>query len=458
MRKGPGKTYLLAPLLAVLCGALVDEPKGTSGKNAVRQVQDTAAGLEISDAYSPSRLEPAVGLTPQVAKFSLVVKRDDTVVRIAPKRQARRRGVVMKGARLPVLGTAEGPGCNREWYNIHFEAWICGDRVTPSHSEPSGKRYPIVAEGTFTPWPYAFVRDAAIEYRVRHGELIENRELLKGFGFGVHGRISVSGIDFLRTVKGTLVPSSAVRITHRISTFSGMKIDRDTPWPLGFVNAKKTWVYKNPSLKSQYRLGKVHRYTPFQALEVKSTGSKKFVKFDENAWLLYRDVRIASMAQVPNGIRENEKWIDVDVDQQIITAYEGARPVYVTLVSTGRVGPSKTIKGAYRIWAKVAAIAMDNTDEEIAEGDVESVDAGPLDEQKLYSLHDVPWAQFFFESYGLHGVYWHDRFGNRRSHGCVNLSAKDARWFFDWTEPRLPEGWWAMHTSPGAPGTLVRVR
>ena len=97
---------------------------------------------------------------------------------------------------------------------------------------------------------------------------------------------------------------------------------------------------------------------------------------------------------------------------------------------------------------------MDNTDEELEEG----LDAGIEEGGRLYSLHDVPWAQFFFENFGLHGVYWHDRFGNRRSHGCVNLAPIDARWIFDWTKPRLPDGWWAIHTSAGEKGTLVRVR
>ena len=112
---------------------------------------------------------------------------------------------------------------------------------------------------------------------------------------------------------------------------------------------------------------------------------------------------------------------------------------------------------------------MDNTDEELeeeveSEEAVEAVEAveaaaeGTDEERRLYSLHDVPWTQFFFESYALHGVYWHNGFGNRRSHGCVNLSPTDARWFYDWTEPAVPEGWWAIHTTEENPGTLVRVR
>jgi hypothetical protein len=49
----------------------------------------------------------------------------------------------------------------------------------------------------------------------------------------------------------------------------------------------------------------------------------------------------------------------------------------------------------------------------------------------------------------LHGTFWHDRFGRRASHGCVNLSMADARWLFDWAPPRLPSGWsaiWPLET------------
>jgi lipoprotein-anchoring transpeptidase ErfK/SrfK len=43
----------------------------------------------------------------------------------------------------------------------------------------------------------------------------------------------------------------------------------------------------------------------------------------------------------------------------------------------------------------------------------------------------VPYTLYFHKSEGLHGTYWHDRFGTCESHGCVNLSLADARWLFD---------------------------
>jgi lipoprotein-anchoring transpeptidase ErfK/SrfK len=202
------------------------------------------------------------------------------------------------------------------------------------------------------------------------------------------------------------------------------------------------------------------RYEVFEVLEVVGEGKRGFVRFDEGAWFSLADVRLARDATRPEIVGEKEKWIDVDLERQVITAYVGDTPVYATMVSTGRGGKSKTVKGEYRIWAKIAAIAMDNTEEAIeAEEELQLADAGvPLEDVHVFSLRDVPWTQFFFESFALHGVYWHDGFGNRRSHGCVNLSPIDARWFYEWTEPQVPDGWWAIHAAAPTEGTLVRIR
>ncbi|MBA3873751.1 MAG: L,D-transpeptidase, partial [Anaerolineae bacterium] len=49
-----------------------------------------------------------------------------------------------------------------------------------------------------------------------------------------------------------------------------------------------------------------------------------------------------------------------------------------------------------------------------------------------------PWVMYFDGSISLHGTYWHDNFGYRRSHGCVNLSISDAKWLFNWTAGATP--------------------
>lgn len=51
-------------------------------------------------------------------------------------------------------------------------------------------------------------------------------------------------------------------------------------------------------------------------------------------------------------------------------------------------------------------------------------------------LAGVPWCSFFTtEGHAFHGTYWHDDFGTRHSHGCVNMKNEDARWLFRWSRP-----------------------
>jgi hypothetical protein len=77
--------------------------------------------------------------------------------------------------------------------------------------------------------------------------------------------------------------------------------------------------------------------------------------------------------------------------------------------------------------------------------------------REQWDVADVPWAMKFRKGFAVHGAYWHDNFGKRRSHGCVNLSPKDARWVYDWTQPVVPAGWTLLEESDEV-GTALRIR
>lgn len=138
------------------------------------------------------------------------------------------------------------------------------------------------------------------------------------------------------------------------------------------------------------------------------------------------------------------KWIDISIKDQLLIAFEGPRAVFVTRVSTGAGGEgdpettTATIKGFYRVQAKHVTATMTG-----AQSDDD------------YEIADVPYVQYFHHSYALHAAYWHDEFGTPRSHGCVNLSPRDAAWLFEFTEPRLPEGWHGIEGN--GEGTMVFI-
>ena len=49
-----------------------------------------------------------------------------------------------------------------------------------------------------------------------------------------------------------------------------------------------------------------------------------------------------------------------------------------------------------------------------------------------YCTEDVPWVMYFNGDQGFHGTYWHNNFGNRMSHGCVNLPLGTAEFLYTW--------------------------
>ena len=111
----------------------------------------------------------------------------------------------------------------------------------------------------------------------------------------------------------------------------------------------------------------------------------------------------------PNELANEGRWIDVDLSEQRVTAYEGATPVRTFIVSTG-TADHPTVTGQFRIYVKLVATDM----------------SGPG-----YYLPDVPWTMYFYRGYALHGTYWHNNFGTPMSRGCVNLRIEDAKWLFD---------------------------
>jgi hypothetical protein len=147
-------------------------------------------------------------------------------------------------------------------------------------------------------------------------------------------------------------------------------------------------------------------------------------------------------APPPPLLLPGERWIDVDIDDQILVAYEGDLAVYATLVSSGGTAtPTET--GVYRVWLKESEADMKG-----------------LNGEDPYSVATVPWTEFFSPEKGLalHTAYWHDQFGTRRSHGCVNLAPRDARWLYFWSDPQVPAGWTMTAGMPEAPGSIVRIR
>jgi len=106
----------------------------------------------------------------------------------------------------------------------------------------------------------------------------------------------------------------------------------------------------------------------------------------------------------------------VDLYEQVLIAYEDDTPVFATLISSG-LPQWSTNTGLFNIYVRYERTIMSG-----AEG-----------QPDFYYLEEVPWTMYFDQDIGLHGAYWHDGFGYRRSHGCVNMSITDAAWIYRWS-------------------------
>jgi lipoprotein-anchoring transpeptidase ErfK/SrfK len=106
-----------------------------------------------------------------------------------------------------------------------------------------------------------------------------------------------------------------------------------------------------------------------------------------------------------------DRWIRVDLSEQLVIAYEGDQPIRGFVVSTGLPG-TPTVTGTFNIRVKVRSQTM----------------SGGSALNGYYNLPNVEWVQYFYADYGFHGTYWHNNFGNPMSHGCINMTNADAKW------------------------------
>ena len=110
------------------------------------------------------------------------------------------------------------------------------------------------------------------------------------------------------------------------------------------------------------------------------------------------------------------RYIDINLSEQTLYAFDGQNQITSFLVSTGKSGYA-TPTGEFHVYSKSRVTTMD----------------GPG-----YYLPGVEWVSWWSGDYSIHGTYWHHNFGHVMSHGCVNASNGDAEWLYNWDEVGTP--------------------
>jgi hypothetical protein len=140
------------------------------------------------------------------------------------------------------------------------------------------------------------------------------------------------------------------------------------------------------------------------------------IGFDQ--WVEKRWIRLVLINSVPPEGVTNNRWIEVNLEQQTLAVYDDGRLVFATLVATG-MKPMYTRPGLFQVYSKKPVETMSGTFE--------------ADRSDYYYFENVPFTMYFDEARALHGAYWRTLLGYApQSHGCVNLSVGDAHWLYDW--------------------------
>ncbi|MBK6693821.1 MAG: L,D-transpeptidase [Myxococcales bacterium] len=394
-----------------------------------------------------------------------VPKKDELFVFLEPSRSPVRRGTIPFGSRALIFGTKRGPGCVGRWLLVGPLGWACSDQALFSDEPPEAA--PLVAKleepgGDGLPYRYYFVTGQgafAWDRIERVADDAPDQELEPGFAIAAVEERTAFGERYIKTSKGRFVPLRDLAPAHP-SGFSGEHLAAGAGLDFGWVVVDRATVRATPSAAGK-ALGSRVRFERVEVRELRGKGVAAWARVSKDgeaeAWLPARELARPSASPRPTTVGDDERWIDVELASQTLVAYAGDRPLFATLVSTGR-GPqgseTATPRGEHRVWVKLATSTMDNLERRDDLSHAGSEDGDP----HVYSLDDVPYVQFFDKAVALHGVFWHRNFGRVQSHGCVNLSPKDARFLFSITLPRLPRGWSAALPVASEPGTLVRVR
>lgn len=140
------------------------------------------------------------------------------------------------------------------------------------------------------------------------------------------------------------------------------------------------------------------------------------------------------IAPISEDVAARDKTITVNLKEQRVYCYEKDKEVFTARCASGRNyngGNFQTPKGEHFSYRKTPSQHMWG---------------GAVGDDGSFDLPGIPWVTYFVTTgVAFHGTYWHNDYGQPRSHGCVNLTAANSKWIFRWTRPvhdPAPKNWY----------------
>jgi len=233
---------------------------------------------------------------------------------------------------------------------------------------------------------------------------------------------------------GEFVHGDEIQLADQ-SMFRGVEITSQPQRPFGWVVSRNFTPSSEPGGDEDPRFGEMYRYDFFEVYgAVADEEGWLWYSLGDGRWIKQTHVSLVDVDPRPEGVGPDEFWVEVDLYEQTLSAYEGDQMVFATLVSTGlKWWPTR--EGLFQVWDRWTATKMSG-----AEG-----------REDYYFVEDVPHTMYFDRTMeiALHGAYWHDRFGYTHSHGCVNMPVQDSEWVFQWSEEAENDLWvWVQTSDP----------
>ncbi len=480
----------LAPTNADPSPSPIDPGLSEAAVAEQRQTEDaevgTASGPYARDAEGhylefPTVFYPPVEFTAeheaQFPKHALVTA-GAVLIRERPDLESDRLGMLRAGTRARVDGQRTfGGGCESGWHQVFPQGWICisAGGLEISDSPPDAGSIDVAVPNVDSSMPLDYWRVnhdgtpffhrlptygeqdqadlAAQNWIAKHQRepmpierekrpedvpAVVKEYLNAGYYVTIASEHVHAKRYLLKTNRGVYARKYQLGKKEG-SDFEGQVLTGDEDLPKYFIVRELEFMRREGDSGVLKGTGETPLRRSMHPFERKvRIGDYDYYEDAEGKLLRTYAVGMAAKLKRPPGVESEEHWIHVDLSEQTLVAYIGDRPVFATIVSTGKE-PGMTPVGVHRVQSKFLVTSMRDQ---------------PIEEE-AYSIEDVPWTQYFSNSVALHGSFWHGGFGLVRSHGCVNLSPGDARWLFGFTEPKLPAGWAAampgvMSSEPSA--------
>jgi hypothetical protein len=430
-------------------------------------VEESAGETDLVERGTPSERSEAMALTrpptpesgvavepemqaepapPPREAIMVRIARQMLIVRDAPSHGAAIRGRIPMTENFEVFALAEGHDCEGDgWADVGDGGFVCLADTRPGKAADL-RELPRMRDRDLAPFFYGKVPKGKVAHRWASEAAYVAGEppldtLETGHDYAFTSRRRVRGELLLFDEKKRVVPESQLH-RYRPATFQGRDLEVE-PVPAGegfawTIDWPETPVYA--AADATATLAASLGYHEPIALRPEPVAPGWFQLADGSGFVGDRSVGRFVSPEPLAGVADGEVWIDVELEEQVLTVMRGDAPIFVTLVSSGFKAP--TPKGIFRIRLKETVGAMASN----------PGDADP------YAVEAVPFIQYFHQGFALHAAYWHNRFGHRISHGCVNLSPRDAKRVFDFTAPRTRAGWIHAYETKANPGTTLRIR